>query len=122
MNKNIILIIIALIIIVVLSVVPNSEPYDNLAVPNLAVPVLALYYTEWCHYSKIFMNEWEKIRLSPVFINTKLVKYDCDKSGECENISGYPTIILHINGSSILFPATLDRTADNVIAFFKNYI
>ena len=116
MNKNIILIIIALIIIIVLSAVPN-EQFDN-----SSGPVLALYYTEWCYYSKIFMNEWKKIELSPVFMNTKLVKFDCDKSSECANISGYPTIILHINGSSILFPATLDRTADNVIAFFKNYV
>lgn len=122
MNKNIILIIIALIIIIVLSVTNSSEPFDN---DDPTKPVLALYYTDWCHYSKLFMNEWKKIEISPVFfLNTKIVKYDCDKEGrdKCANIRGYPTIILHKNGKAIYFPETLERTADNVIAYFENYL
>jgi thioredoxin-like negative regulator of GroEL len=120
MNKNIILIIFALIIIIVLSATNSTqEPFDS----DDAKPVLALYYTNWCHYSKLFLNEWKKIEISVLRDSANLVKYDCDKDGDkCANITAYPTIILYKNGAPIYFPETLERTADNVIAYFENYL
>jgi hypothetical protein len=120
MNKIIILIAIALIIIIVLSVANSAqEPFDI----NNTKPVLTLYYTDWCHYSKLFLNEWKKIEISVLRDSANLVKYDCDKDGDkCANITAYPTIILYKNGAPIYFPETMERTADNVIAYFKNYL
>jgi hypothetical protein len=119
MNKNLILIIIALIIIIVLSAsISKTEEFDD-----PMKPVLTLYYTDWCHYSQLFLKEWKKIEHSILREKTTLVKYDCDKnSDKCKNITGYPTIVLYKNGSELHFPQTMERTAINVIEFFNNYV
>ena len=85
---------------------------------------LALYYTNWCGYSRQFFPEWEKIQNSDLKNNITLISYDCDKTKQCntDNVNGFPSLILHKNGQKITFPDNLERNATNVINFVKNQL
>jgi thiol-disulfide isomerase/thioredoxin len=84
---------------------------------------LALYYTNWCGYSRQFFPEWEKIQNSDLKNKISFISYDCDKSKQCsiDNVNGFPSLILHKNGKQIKFPDNLERNATNVINFVTNY-
>jgi hypothetical protein len=91
---------------------------------------LCLYYASWCHYSKIFLPEWEKIKhtVSTSELKNKLEcnDYECTENKElCSkyNIRGFPSIILHkVDGSSVEYPDDSPRTVEAILKFAQLHI
>lgn len=89
---------------------------------------VALYYTEWCGYSKMFMPVWtsikEKIGNSNIKNSVIFEQYDCDKNSNiCDKnkINGFPSIILYTaSGESIDY--TGNRDVDSMVNFITQYI
>ena len=123
--KNYLFVILALVILYVLS----SRAYENkeskvIMIPtdrkefadSKSMPVLKLYYTNWCGWSKKFLPTWAQ--LEKKIKNVKLVKIDCEKSkGMCENIPGYPFLVLEKNGKKINYNG--DRSYGDIIKFLN---
>jgi len=84
-----------------------------------------VYYAMWCGHSKSFLNEYEK-NLKPALANDPKLKdtvivvlNDCVKNEEvCQNIPGFPTLILHKpDGKNIEYSG--DRSTQDIIKFIK---
>jgi hypothetical protein len=84
-----------------------------------------VYYAMWCGHSKSFLNEYET-NLKPALENDIKLKdsvivvlNDCEKNKEvCQNIPGFPTLILHKpDGKNIEYSG--DRTTHDIIKFIK---
>jgi thioredoxin-related protein len=88
--------------------------------------ILALYYANWCGYSRMFLSDWEKIKqeINSNNFGTITAEYECTQSKQvCENnnIRGFPTMILHKpNGTSIPYPSDKSRDPASVIDFVKS--
>ena len=118
--KNYFFIILALVILYLLS----SKAYEN-RVPSRneefihtteSVPILKLYYANWCGWSKKFLPTWEQ--LENKIKNIKFVKIDCEANKNmCDNIPGYPFLILEKNGTKINYNG--DRSYDDIVNFLK---
>lgn len=81
---------------------------------------LALYYTNWCGYSKMFLPDWEKIKKSD--LDVIFEENDCEKSQNCSkfNVTGYPTLLLHKPDGTIIPFENKPRTYEFVVDFVKN--
>jgi thiol-disulfide isomerase/thioredoxin len=105
----------------------QKEPIIREQKQNKKENILALYYADWCGYSKIFLPEWEKIKNSAnsgELGNIKCVQFECtEQKDECmkNSIKGFPSMILHkIDGANINYPDTSPRTLDAVKKFLNN--
>ncbi|ATZ80549.1 putative protein disulfide isomerase PDIa [Bodo saltans virus] len=105
----------------------QQEPLKQPELDNKQSNILALYYADWCGYSKIFLPEWEKIKNkvnSGDFGNVKCIQFECtEQKDECmkNKIKGFPSMILHkIDGANINYPDTSPRTLDAVGDFLNN--
>jgi len=84
--------------------------------------ILGVYYTEWCGYSRDFLQHLEeglKIKLENENIKINLV--DCDKNKELCNkykIEGFPTLLLHKNEEYIQYNG--NRTDEDILDFIKS--
>lgn len=79
---------------------PNNNKLNN------DKPCLILYYTEWCGFSRQFLPVWDDLEkdIKNTDINIDLIKIDCEKNKDkCinNNIRGYPTVVLEVNGKKI---------------------
>lgn len=113
-------IIFACIIIVFIIFVLYKYRYgEGFASTHNKKAVLNLYYSPDCGYCHKFMPIWEQFKRQSkerIIMN----EVNC-KSNKCENIVGYPTIILHKpNGKDITFEG--DRTIENLDAFVKRNV
>jgi thiol-disulfide isomerase/thioredoxin len=83
---------------------------------------LGVYYTEWCGYSRDFLQQLEsglQKKIENEGISVNLV--DCDKNKEmCQKlqIEGFPTVLLHKNDKIIQYNG--NRTDDDLINFVKS--
>jgi thiol-disulfide isomerase/thioredoxin len=107
-KRNVLIGIIAIIIIILILFRYNSDCVPGECFSQNGSPQVTLYYVNWCGFSKKILPEWEKLeKFMKDKPNVTINKIDCEKSGNmCDNIKGYPTIII-----------TKD---DNVIEFEKN--
>lgn len=89
---------------------------------------LKLYYAPWCGFCKSLMPEWIKLE---EFMNIKknthksvkieIVKINCDENVEkCNNIKGYPTIKLEIDGKEIEMDGKYQRNKESIIQFIED--
>lgn len=86
---------------------------------TLGNSVLKLYYTEWCGWSQKFLPVWQQLESDRQLkaMGVKLVKINCDENKtECQNIPGFPYIILE-NGQNKVEFKNGDRNYENVVAF-----
>lgn len=127
--KNInFLILIILIVLVIYFIYKNQENFkfdkngENNIVEKSSPLILGVYYTDWCGYSRQFLQQLEdglKNKLKKEGVSIRLV--DCDKNKEtCQNlqIEGYPTVLLHSNNKDIQYNG--NRTDDDILNFVKN--
>ena len=109
-------IIILLIIIITYFLYNNkSENMDN----SNTKPILSLYYAEWCGHCKNVMPIWNKLSNNKVLCK----KYDCDKNKnicEANNVTGFPTILLHLSDKVIKYNG--DRSYDDLNNFINTNI
>lgn len=83
---------------------------------------LGVYYTDWCGYSRQFLEQLDsglKNELNKENIEVKLI--DCEKDKNiCAkyNIEGYPTLLVHINDKVI--PYNGQRDNKTIINFIKS--
>jgi thioredoxin-like negative regulator of GroEL len=84
-------------------------------------PKVGVYYTEWCGYSRQFL-EALKNGVSDAIekAGAKVVLVDCEKDKEtCAkyNVEGFPTILLHVNGKNIPYDGA--RDAESITKFIN---
>lgn len=111
----------------------TDDEKQNIPIPKLdeiqdpKKAKLTVYYTTWCGYSKMFLNEWDKNLLPAVDsaedIKSKVIfeKVDCDKNTEvCEKykIEGYPTVLFHSADGNV-HEYNGERSAAKIIAFMR---
>jgi|688.fasta_scaffold90492_3 hypothetical protein len=99
----------------------NNNNNDN----NNQKYKFGVYYAMWCSHSKIFLKEYET-NLKPALENDPKLKdtvivvlNDCEKNKEvCQNIPGFPTLILHKpDGKNIEYSGA--RSTQDIIKFIK---
>lgn len=95
----------------------NIENIENNKTQNKST--LALYYTNWCGYSRQFIPIWDEfISIAPQTINYE--KYNCEENPSvCNkyNIKGYPTLYLHKGDINIQYNG--NRTINDLLDFVK---
>ena len=123
--RNYFLVIFALVVLYVLSsnvyekkTSKSSMNYENFATSTQQKPELKLYYTNWCGWSKRFLPTWAE--LEKKVRNVKLTKIDCENTsnkGQCQNIPGYPFLVLEKNGKKINYNG--NRSYGDIIKFLN---
>lgn len=98
----------------------TDENYDESIKKNKIIMVK--FYAPWCGHCKAFAPEYEKAGRMIKEQNLPYVLADLDATVHKEaagknNIQGFPTIKLFLDGTPIDYDA--DRTAEAVIAFIK---
>jgi thiol-disulfide isomerase/thioredoxin len=132
--KNALIICAVIVILYILYKMQNkSENVDNVEyiekeqtneqnnVNNNGQKKLGVYYTEWCGYSKQFLNQLnnglkDKLEKS----GTNVVLVDCEKNKDTCNamgIEGFPTLILHTSKGNVEYSGQRD---DNSLVEFVN--
>ena len=128
-NMNL-LILLLLVGIVIYFVYKNQENLNSSESETLPVAssdkksnkVLGVYYTEWCGYSRNFLQQLDdglqkKIENEGVTVNL----VDCDKNKEmCQKlqIEGFPTVLLHKGDEIVHY--TGNRGDDDLLHFVKS--
>jgi len=101
----------------------TSQTNQNESNTQKTNKTLGVYYTEWCGYSRQFLQQLNDGLLKDIQNNNVTVKLvDCDKDKEtCAalNISGFPTVILHTTSDNIAYNG--DRSHDDLINFIKSH-
>lgn len=95
----------------------NQENFDS------AKHKIALYYTNWCGYSKMFLPEWEKFEEYVANNNNyiSIEKIDCEKNqGMCSKVNGFPTVILYDANGKQHIMEKYPRTKQGLIDFVKD--
>jgi protein disulfide-isomerase-like protein len=80
-----------------------------------------LYYAPWCGHCQKFKPIWDQFaeQINSSDKNISVSKVNCEEN-KCENISGYPTVIMHkSDGTSETY--TGERTQEGLMAFIENY-
>jgi thioredoxin-like negative regulator of GroEL len=101
---------------------PEQKSTQSSNLDNLDKPTLGVYYTEWCGYSRQFLDKLNNGLLDDLQntgVNVKLV--DCDKDKQtCADlgIQGFPTLLLHKNNKII--PYNGHREKNDILDFVKN--
>lgn len=128
--KNInLFILVILIVLVIYFIYKNQENFklqnkqSEINVVKKSSPlILGVYYTDWCGYSRQFLEKLEdglKTKLEKEGVSIRLV--DCDKNKEtCQKlqIEGFPTLLLHTENKDIHYNG--NRTDDDILHFVKN--
>ena len=79
-----------------------------------------LYYAEWCGHCNKFKPEWEKFKKNALDGGIKTNEYEAEKDKtkvEEANVSGFPTIIITINGKKEDYNGP--RTAEALMEYVK---
>jgi len=123
--KNYLLVILALVLLYFLSnefsqkkvvLIPTKIAQIPSQQTTEAKGILKLYYANWCGWSKKFLPTWDQ--LENKVKNVKFEKIDCEKNkGMCENVPGYPFLILEKNGKKV--PYNGDRSYEDVVKFLN---
>jgi len=97
-----------------------TEPEATVDIPTVEkfknnMPILKLYYTNWCEWSKRFFPTWD--RLTETVKSVSFEKLDCEKQ-KCENIPGFPFIVLEKNGKNINYNG--DRSYNDIVKFINS--
>jgi len=83
---------------------------------------LGVYYTDWCGYSKQFLNELENGLGDDIHQNgADIVLVDCEKNKDVCNamgVEGFPTLILHTSNGNINYDG--ERNSSSIIEFIRN--
>ncbi len=129
--KNALIICAVIVILYILYKMQNkSENVDNVEYiekeqtneqNNNGQKKLGVYYTEWCGYSKQFLNQLnnglkDKLEKS----GTNVVLVDCEKNKDTCNamgVEGFPTLILHTSKGNVEYSGQRD---DNSLVEFVN--
>ena len=79
-------------------------PIDHLeTIETIDKPIVYYFYAEWCPHCKNFFPEWkkfvERIQNQKLDLEFQLIN-ECNEKQLCKqyNITGFPTVILKING------------------------
>lgn len=79
-----------------------------------------LYYAEWCGHCQRFKPEWAKLKDELEKKGMKWAEYESEKDGqkmEEENIEGFPTIIILMNGKKNEYNG--QRTSSDIMNFIN---
>lgn len=116
-TENILVIIVISLILLYFIYKNKNEKLDSIS----KNPTLGVYYTNWCGYSKRFLNELDNGLKNKLESSVSVKLVDCEKNpDECKrlNVRGYPTVILHKNNEDILYNG--NRSEDDLINFINN--
>lgn len=117
-QKNII---IGLLVAVVLYVVYGWMQGGSGEAGVTGGPEIVLYYAPWCGHSKTFLPIWDQFAQNSPIKATKLDCAGADKARcDANNIPGYPTVKLHINGKTITFEG--ERSINGLKQFIQNNV
>jgi thiol-disulfide isomerase/thioredoxin len=118
MKTDVLLVIIVIGLILLYFIYKNkNEKLDSIS----DKPTLGIYYTNWCGYSRSFLNDLDNGLKNTLEKKIKIKLVDCEKNkDECAklNIQGYPSIILHTPEKNILYKG--NRSEDDLIKFIDN--
>ena len=82
-------------------------------------PVLGVYYTEWCGYSRQFIDQLKNGTGSAIQkTGAKIELIDCEKDKEmCAKyeVQGFPTLLLHTSNGVV--PYNGNRSSDAIAEF-----
>lgn len=123
--KFVLLVIIILFILYLLYRYTQNNKSDN-KIENLEDiknnKTLGVYYTDWCGYSRQFIQQLDsglKNELNKENIEVKLIDCEKDKTMCAKyNIEGFPTLLVHIDDKII--PYNGQRDNNSIINFIKN--
>lgn len=80
---------------------------------------ITLYFSPTCSHCRAFEETWKKFKVIAKNINVASDEINCVENGNlCQNIQGYPTLILENGGKQIKFDE--NRTIENLTKFIKN--
>lgn len=77
-----------------------------------------LYYANWCAHCEEFLPEWEKLKSMIIDKNVEFLEFEESQhlqKMQDENIKGYPTIMIIIDGEKREYNG--ERTAKAIAAF-----
>jgi thioredoxin-like negative regulator of GroEL len=100
----------------------NEQPTQQATQPMQATnntPVLGVYYTEWCGYSKQFLDQLKNgTGASIEKAGAKIQLVDCEKDKEtCAKfeVQGFPTLLLHTSKGVV--PYNGNRSGEAIAEF-----